>query len=204
MGKLIKLLLGLTLLFIVIVAVTVVGALLYFDPNEHKDFIISRVENATGRTFSIAGNINLSYYPWLGLEAEGITLGNAAGFGKDPFVHADKIALRIKTMPLLSEHYELDTLRVHGLQLNLARNEKGISNWDDLAGGAKEEDKKPSGLQFAAVVLGGVDIRDGRITWQDKAVGQDIKISDLNVTTGELTYGAPIDLKVGLQAVSRS
>lgn len=203
MGKLIKLLLGLTLLFIVIVAVTVAGALLYFDPNEHKDFIVSRVENATGRSFSIAGNISLSYYPWLGLEAEGITLGNAAGFGKDPFVHADKIALRIKTMPLFRQRYELDTLRLHGLKLNLAKNEKGTSNWDDLAGGTREKDKKPSDrLQFAAVILGGVDIRDGRITWQDKAVGQSVKISDLNVTTGELTYGAPIDLKVGLQAVS--
>ena len=203
MGKLIKLLLGLTLLFIVIAAVTVMGALLYFDPNEHKDFITSRVENATGRAFSIAGNISLSYYPWLGLEAEGVTLGNAAGFGKDPFVHADKIALRIKTMPLFRQRYELDTLRLHGLQLNLAKNEKGTSNWDDLAGGAEKDRQKPADrLQFAAVILGGVDIRDGRITWQDKANEQSIKISDLNVTTGELTYGAPIDLKVGLQAVS--
>ena len=204
MGKFIKLLLGLTLLFIVIIAVTVVGALLYFNPNEHKDFIISRVENATGRTFAISGNIELTYYPWLGLQAEGITLGNAPGYDKEPFLHADKVALRIKTMPLFKKRYELDTLHLYGLQLNLAKDSKGKSNWDDLAGGAEKEKKhKPAGrLQFAAVILGGVDIRDGRITWQDKTANQTVKVSNLNATTGELTFGAPIDLRVNANIAS--
>ena len=201
MGKFIKLLLGVTLVVIVVLAVAVAGALLYFDPNEHKDFIVAKVEKATGRSFAIEGNIDLTYYPWLGLEADGITMGNAKGFGDKPFVHADKMALRIKTMPLLRKTYELDTFRLHGLQLNLAKNKEGVSNWQDLTGEPEAgKPKKGEPIQLAAVILGGVDVKDGNITWQDQTTGQNVTVSDLNVTTGELTYGAPIDLKVGMKA----
>jgi len=201
MVKLIKLLLGLTLLLVLAVAVTAIAALLYFDPNEHKDFIVGHVEKATGRSFAISGKITLSYYPWLGVEAAGITLGNAKGFGDTPFLHAERVALRIKTMPLLRKHYELDTFRLHGLQLHLARNKEGVTNWSDLGGAGAAEKQKPEGaLPFAAVVLGGVDVKDGQISWQDEMTGQTINVSDLNMSTGELTYGAPINLAATMKA----
>ena len=198
MVKFIKLLLGLTLILVVTAILIVAGALMYFDPNQHKDFIISKVEKATGRSFAITGDIEMTFYPWLGLEADGITLGNANGFGDQPFLHAGLVAMRIKTMPLFKKQYELDTLRVHGLAVNLAKNEQGVTNWDDLV--SDKPGKKQDPLQFAAVVLGGVDIKDAQITWQDKTVDQVIKIMDLNVTTGELIYGAPVNLKVALKA----
>src|SRR3990170_3076151 len=158
--KLVKLLLGATLVLVLVVAVTAVAALLYLDPNDHKDFIVRHVEKATGRSFAISGTINLSYYPWLGVEAAGITLGNAKGFGDTPFLHADRVALRIKTMPLLNQHYELDTFRLHGLQLHLAKNQEGVTNWSDLV----SDKEKPEGtLPFAAIVLGGVDVQEGQI-----------------------------------------
>jgi AsmA protein len=200
MTKLIKLLLGLTLVLTVTIIVVVAGALLYFDPNEHKDFIVSKVEKATGRSFAISGNIDLTFYPWLGLEADGITLGNADGFGDEPFLYADMVALRIKTMPLFKKQYELDTLRLHGLDVYLARNREGVTNWDDLV--REPAEKKGDPLQFAAVVLGGVDIKDAQITWQDKTSDRTIRITDMNVTTGELIYGAPVNLKVTLKSES--
>ena len=198
MAKFIKLLLGFTLILIVTVIVVVSAALMFFDPNQHKDFIVSKVEKATGRSFNIAGDIDLTFYPWLGLEADGITLGNAAGFGDEPFINADTVAMRIKTMPLLKKQYELDTLRLHGLDVNLAKNEQGVTNWDDLT--SDKPEKKSDPLQFAAVVLGGVDVKDAQISWHDMTSDQKIKITDLNVTTGELIYGAPVNLKVTLKA----
>jgi Uncharacterized protein involved in outer membrane biogenesis len=47
MGKFIKLLLGLTLLLVLAVVVSVVGAILIIDPNDYKDFIITKVEEET-------------------------------------------------------------------------------------------------------------------------------------------------------------
>lgn len=210
MIRLFKILLAVTLVIVVSLVLIVGITLLVFDPNEHKDLIVSRVEQATGRSFAITGNIGLSYYPWLGLEAEGITLGNAKGFGKEPMVHMDKVALRIKTLPLLRGQYVLDTFRLHGLKVNLARNKAGVSNWDDLAGGAgagkkaaerpAPEPREPKSL--AAVVLGGVDVRNGRVSWDDQAAGQQVRISKINFKTGELTYGTPINVELSLDTSS--
>ena len=43
MGKLIKLLLGTTILIGLIIGVVVLAAVMYFDPNDHKDRIIAKV-----------------------------------------------------------------------------------------------------------------------------------------------------------------
>ncbi|MCK5498269.1 MAG: AsmA family protein, partial [Gammaproteobacteria bacterium] len=178
------------------------AAFMYFDPNDHKDRIITKVEEETGRQLKLEGDINLSYYPWLGLEVSGVTLGNAEGFGEAPFMHADVVALRIKTLPLLKKQYELDTLRLHGVEVNLAKNKEGISNWDDLIGEKKDEAQEQEPLQLAAVILGGVDIKDTRFTWVDETSDQTFKISEMNMSTGELIFGEPIDIKMNLKAES--
>ena len=163
MGKLIKLLLGATILVGLLFGVVVLAAVLYFDPNDHKDRIIAKVEKETGRQLKLEGDIKLSYYPWLGLEISGVTLGNAEGFGDAPFIHADVVALRIKTMPLLNKQYELDTLKLHGVEINLAKNKEGVNNWDDLVREEKDDSKKQEPIKLAAVILGGVDIKDTRL-----------------------------------------
>ena len=202
MGKFIKLLLGTTILLVLLFGVVVLAAFMYFDPNDHKDRIITKVEEETGRQLKLEGDINLSYYPWLGLEVSGVTLGNAEGFGEAPFMHADVVALRIKTLPLLKKRYELDTLRLHGVEVNLAKNKEGISNWDDLIGEKKDEAQEQEPLQLAAVILGGVDIKDTRLTWADETSDQTFKISEMNMSTGELIFGEPIDIKMNLKAES--
>ena len=202
MGKLIKLLLGTTILIGLFLGVVVLAAVMYFDPNDHKDRIIAKVEEETGRQLKLEGDINLSYYPWLGLEVSGVTLGNAEGFGDAPFIHADVVALRIKTMPLLNKQYELDTLKLHGVEINLAKNKEGVSNWDDLVHEEKDDSKKQEPIKLAAVILGGVDIKDTRFTWDDQSTDQKIRISKMNMSTGELIFGEPIDIKMDLKAES--
>ena len=203
MAKLIKLLLGLSVLVVLLMVIVATAAVILFDPNQHKDFIASQVKENTGRTLVLAGNINMTFYPWLGLEAEKITLGNAEGFGDEAFLYADQISMRIKTMPLLKEQYELDTLKLHGVKLNLIKDEQGNTNWADLAGEAAEGEKEVGQpFQFAAVILGGVDVKNGRISWHDQGKDQKVDISDITVTTGELVYGQPINLAVSLNAES--
>ncbi len=202
MGKFIKLLLSITVLIGLLLGVVVLGAVLFFDPNDHKDRIIAKVEEETGRKLKLEGDIKLSYYPWLGIEVSGVTLGNAKGFGDAPFFHADAIALRIKTMPLLKKQYELDTLRLHGVEVNLAKNKEGVSNWDDLVGEKDADAGKQEPIQLAAVILGGVDIKDTRFTWVDQTSGQTFRISDLNTSTGELIFGEPINIKMNFKAES--
>ena len=131
MKTLIKLLLGLSgLLVVVLIAVVIIVASL--DPNEHKDWISEKALEHSGRELILGGDIDVTYYPWLGVEANDITLGNAPGFGDKPFLHADYLKIRIKLMPMLKDQYEVDTVSIRGAVINLARNKEGVNNWDDL------------------------------------------------------------------------
>ena len=199
MKQLLKLLAWLTGL-VVIALVALVILVARIDPNEHKDWIEARFHKETGQTLSLDGSIALTYYPWLGVEAASVSTANAAEFGTEPFVYLDYLKLRVKSLPLLREQYEVDTVAVRGAVINLARNEQGVANWEVFGGGAEEKDRPM--LPLAALALGGVAIEDARVTLDDRQQAVRYEFSDIDVTTAELKYGVPVDLNLGFHASS--
>ena len=195
MKTLIKLLLGLSgLLVVVLIAVVLIVASL--DPNEHKDWISEKALEHSGRELILGGDIDVTYYPWLGVEANDITLGNAPGFGEKPFLHADYLKIRIKLMPMFKDQYEVDTVSIHGAFINLARNKEGVNNWDDLL--EQEKSDEPTAFPLAAVVLGGVDVQKASLNWLDASTDTHYKIRNMDIKTDALIYGEPIKLNLGL------
>ena len=133
MGKLIKWLVKLVVLVVVLVVVAAIVLPFVVDPNDFKDEITAEVKKATGRELTIAGDIKLSVFPWLGLQLGALQLSNAAGFGDEPFAAVKGAEVRVKLMPLLEKRLEADTVTLDGLNLNLSKAKDGRSNWDDLA-----------------------------------------------------------------------
>jgi uncharacterized protein involved in outer membrane biogenesis len=195
MKSLIKLILGLCGL-VVVILVAVVITIATLDPNEHKDWISEQALEKTGRTLVLDGDIDVTYYPWLGLEANKLTLGNAAGFGDEPFFHADYVKLRIKLLPILKDQYEIDTVSIHGAVINLAKNKEGVTNWDDLV--AAEKSDEPAAFPLAAVVLGGVDVQKASLNWKDASSDTQYNISNMDIKTDPLRYGEPLKLSLGM------
>ena len=172
------------------------------DPNEHKDWIEARFQNETGREISLDGPIAFTFYPWLGVEAANVSIADTKRFGIEPFVYLDYLKLRVKTMPLLREQYEVDTVAVRGAVINLVRNEQGVANWEDLDDvDAAAASDKPM-LPLAALALGGVAIEDTRITLEDRQQATRYEFSDIDVSTAELKYGEPIDMSLDFRATS--
>ncbi len=197
-----KILIGSVLLVVLVVGVAAV-ALMTLDPNNYKDWIADKVREQTGRELAIEGDIQLSYYPWLGLDVSKVSLSNASGFGDAPFLQTDTIKVRAKLLPLLRKELEMDTLILHGAKLNLAKNKDGISNWDDLTKPAETETQTTSAQPpFAALVLGGIDIKDASVSWDDQQQDVNVQIKDIAISTGELQLGAPIQIKAGLNAAA--
>lgn len=191
------------LLTLVLVIVVVVGGIVAFvnfaDPNDFKDLIADKVRAATGRELSLDGPLEIGIWPKIRLHAGPLALGNAAGFGDEPMLAVDKIQIAVATLPLLRNRLEMDTVVIHGLDVRLARNADGVSNFDDLAGDGETES---GGSKLAAIVLGGVDIKDASVTWQDATTGQDAAISNITAQTGELTFGDPVAFSLALTAVA--
>jgi AsmA protein len=176
-----------------------------FDPNQYKDEIIRLVKEQTGRDLKIEKKIGWSFFPRLGVEAGGLELANAPGFGKEPFAKIDAAGVHVQLLPLLRGQIEVDKVFVHGLNLNLAKNAAGRNNWEDmLAKGAKPappetEKKTPGKLPIEALSIGGLDIRRANILWRDDTAGSLLAVRNLELSTGRFVSGEPLDLRLGFE-----
>lgn len=207
MGRFFKVVIKILIVFVILLVVAGVAITVLVNPNDYKEEITNAVQDATGRTLTLGGNIDLSLFPWLGLELNDVSLGNADGFGDEPFADVSRAAVKVKLMPLLSRQLEVDRVELNGVMLNLARNAQGVSNWDDLA--ASGDGKKPeapvqapvgdgaSSMQPATFTIGGVAIREADINWHDATSGQKAQIKGFRLITGEIAPGESIDIETG-------
>lgn len=187
-----------------LLVVAAVVLVMVVDPNDYKGKITEQVKQQTGRDLRIEGDIGLAFFPWLGLELGRMELGNAQGFGPEPFARIDKADVRVKILPLFSGAVEMDKIVLHGLALNLSRKADGLSNWDDLAGtgeakagdGADEQrggpgERGPAKRGLAALAIGGIDIRDANLQWVDEMAGQTLSVRNFNLSSGAISLDQP-------------
>jgi AsmA protein len=194
----------------VLVGLLVVAAIalsLVFDPNQYKDDVIRLVKEKTGRDLKIEKKIGWSFYPRLGVEAGGLELGNAAGFGPQPFARIDAAGVYIELLPLLRGRIAVDTVFLHGLNLNLAKNAGGKNNWQDMvakdAGAAKPatEPAVSGPSPITGLSISRLDIRRTNVTWHDAAAGSTLAVRNLELATGRIVAGEPLDLRLGFELV---
>lgn len=179
---------------------------LSFDPNKYKPEITKAVKDATGRELTLAGDIALSFFPWIGAEIGEVSLANAAGFGKEPFARVKEAGVKVKLLPLLRGAVIVDRIYLDGLKLNLAKNAAGKSNWDDLGGkpAAPAAATKPDapGAGVGAFAIGGIVVRDGELVWDDRQAGSRYVVHKLEMKSGAIGSGKPTDLHIGFELES--
>ena len=196
--------LKLLILLLIVAFIIVVGGgaafIAFSDPNDFKEMIAEKVREETGRTLSLDGDLEWAFWPKIRIKGGPLSLSNAAGFGDEPFLAADEVQIAVATMPLLRNRVEMDTIKLHGVVINLAKHSEGVTNWQDFVGEGEETESEAGGL--ASIMLGGVDIKDARLTWTDATIDQQVTISKINVSTGELRFGDPIEFSLSLTAVA--
>lgn len=191
-----------------IVGLLVVAAVilaLVFDPNQYKDDVIRLVKDKTGRDLKIGRKIGWSFFPRLGIEAGGLELSNAAGFGKEPFAKIDAAGVRVAVLPLLTGRIAVDTVYLHGVDLNLAKNAAGRTNWDDMVAAAPAEPKKPepapsaTTLPIAGLSVGRLEVKRANLVWNDLQSGSRLAVRNLELGTSAFAADKPMDLKLGFE-----
>lgn len=204
--KILKIALLTLLALLLLLVVVLVAAVNLIDLNSQKERIARMVHEKTGRELQLIGDLDWGLWPRLRLAGGPLTLGNAPGFGPEPMLRLESFRFSVATWPLTRSEVLVDTVQVSGLQLNLARNAAGVGNWEDLtAAGAEPSPPRPaqkSGLPFAALALGGVNLDKVTISWQDEASGQEAEIHDLQLLIGALNFGEPIGLDLTFKARS--
>lgn len=191
-------------IFLLIVVVLGAGAFFIktLDLNNYKELIVKETKKATGRDLVIAGDIEHTLWPRLGLTLGQTTFGNAPGFGDAPMATIEKININVAVMPLLKKKVEASKLVLHGLNVNLHKNAQGVTNWDDLMpeeSSGEAETEESAAAPELDIVIGGVEITDANLLWQDDEVGTKVQIAPFNLTTGELVDGKATDVKMDLK-----
>lgn len=167
---------------------------LFFNPNDFKPQIVQLVKEKTGRELTLQGNITLSVFPWLGVKTGALALSNAPGFGKQPFVSAAGAEVRVRLLPLLHKEVQLDTVSLRGLVLNLGKDKSGKTNWADLISRNEKTEAKNPLANLAALAIGGVDISNAAVVWDDKTSGAHYALDKINLRTGALADNTPFDV----------
>ena len=201
MKRLLKIVASVLGLLIILVGATGLAIVLFFDPNDYKDEITALVEQRTGRKLTLTGPITLSVFPWLGIEAGTLALGNAPGFGSEPFLRSNKAAVRVRLLPLFRKTVEMDRLSLQDVRVDLARNKQGKTNWEDLVQSGVGGDKPHEGSPlFAAFALGGIDLTNAEVHWQDRLKDEYYSVRGLNLKTSKILPDEPVDLDLSFRA----
>lgn len=200
MGRLVRIL---VLVFAAVVGLAVVAAValfLFFDPNDFRDDISAQVKRATGRDLVIEGDLSLSVFPWIAVNIGRTQLGNAVGFGDEPFLTFEEARLSVKLAPLLFQQtVTIGTATLDSFSLNLLVAANGRNNWDDLAEAGETmpagetADEDDSG-ETRALDIAELRLSDASISIRDAQAGTHNTISGLALRTSSIAVNEPFDI----------
>ncbi|HEX7114618.1 MAG TPA: AsmA family protein [Steroidobacter sp.] len=185
-----------------LIGLIVIGLLLvlvFVDPNDYRDDIEQLVESKTGRALDLSGELKLSVFPWIAIETGPASLGEAPGFGDEPFVSIQEARVGVRLLPLLRGKIEVGSVRLVGARIRLITDEQGRNNWDDLGAGEETEEAEEGGAAPAEIpTIAGLEIRDAAVTLENRQEQTRRIVRDFNLRTGRLESGEPFDLTVDL------
>lgn len=203
MGKLGKIFVILVVGLVGLVLVAAVSMLLFFDPNDFREDIAAAVREETGRELVIEGEISLSLFPWLAVGIGRTELGNADGFGDEPFIAFDNAELSVRVLPLVFEQrIAVGTASLDGFVANLTVDAAGRTNWDDLSErGSASQPAEPAqstdGGNDFGFDIANIALNDAHINFDDREAGARYSITGLSVSSGRITHDEPFDVSAG-------
>lgn len=198
---------------LVLGALALAAVVLLFDPNDHRDRLAALVRDQTGRELRLQGPLELSLFPWLAVEARDAQLGNAPGFDDRPMLQVERVSAQLRLLPLLSGKIRVGRVELNGLEIHLARDVQGHTNWQDFTAlghdpsgdgrGARtgrdaltrQEEVAEPGSPALDFSLEGVQADKVRLVWEDQQAAQRIVLEDGRLAVGAVRPGAPLDLE---------
>jgi uncharacterized protein involved in outer membrane biogenesis len=206
MGKLIKIVLGLVLACVILIAAG--GALLsaFVDPNDYKTEIEQAALDQGGIELNIGGDITWSVFPRLSLAVDNI----GVRFPDQPsLAHLKQAQISVRVMELFSGNVQMNSIIIEGLNLDLAKNESGQVNWQsnipgDVAKGkstpeSKQTDTTPSGTNLK-IDIESVQVVSGTVNYRDEQTAQIFQLSNINLKTGRITNNELFPFNLSLDA----
>lgn len=206
MNKIVKIFVVLAVSLLIICVAAVIIIPMVVNPNDYKPQVEEAVQQTTGRTFQIEGDIELSFFPWLGLRLNRVSLGNAPGFSREPMARIEEADVKVGVIPMLSRQIVVDTCLLKGLQLYLGMDSSGKPNWMDLlekqaeTSTPQQAKKSASENQFSieSINVHGVEVSDAKVTWDDQQKKEKFTASSINMKVTGNSLSEPFAASLSL------
>ena len=173
-----------------------------FDPNRYKSEIERLAREQTGRTLKLGGNLQLAFFPSLGVRVAKVSLSERASDAE--FVSLESAHVSVKLLPLLRGNVIIDTVRISGLKAQVIKGKDGRFNFDDLLGddapkksAAKSVPAKGGGGVPLQLAISGVRVERSSVTYRDLSEGSEFVLSDFRLSTGRIAEQAQGKLQLG-------
>jgi len=203
--KAIKWIVGIIVGLVVLVIALLLIVPQFIDIQKYKPEIEKQAEQATGRPFSIGGDLRLSLFPWAVIGLSDVHLGNPPGYKEKDILYVKSFDVEVKLLPLISKDVQVKRFVVDGLKLNLEKNKQGRGNWEgigktpDKAPPAppkdttrKPEEKAEGAFPLKALEVGEFAVKNASFLYLDQGTGEKKEISGLTLTLQDVSFERPI------------
>ena len=114
---------------LVLLAAAAVTALMFVDPSVFRNQLEARASKAFGREFTIAGSIQLERSLRPRIIVEDISIANPQWASEEYFATAEKLAVQVALIPLLSGDMQVLDIVFSGVNLFIEENPDGGNNY---------------------------------------------------------------------------
>jgi AsmA protein len=175
-----------SILLLLVVTALVMTSLI--DPNRYRGKVEAIVTDLAGRPLVIEGDLQITWYPWLGVRTGNAHFDNLPGALGPPIAEWGSVAVAAKLLPLLKGQVVIDRIRLQSPHVHLRRDTQGHVNWEDLG------PRTPSspGAQGIPPQIAGLEVTDGMLEYVDEMSGLQVNLSNVELDIGEWRAGQPL------------
>lgn len=175
-------LIGLGVLVVLLIAAILIGPSL-IPSSVYRDQIAQAVQQATGRTFKIDGDVSLSVFPTVKAKVEKASLGNMPGGSAPTMAEIGRLDVGLKLFPLLAHRAEITSFVLNDATIHLEVGKDGTANWNFPKTRQPEQAATPASSgenPLQELSLGDVRLVNGLVTYENLQTGDQKEIKNIN------------------------
>lgn len=163
-------LLGLVVLIVVVAVVSI----LFLPADRVARIAAEQLRGVTGRDVAITGDVSLTFWPVLGVRADGLEVGNADWAEQGPMLQAANAAIGVDAMALLQGEIRITNIEAESPTIRLEQRADGRASWQftDASGEAQIETETTPEKPARPISIERLKITDARLVYD--AEGSDL------------------------------
>lgn len=202
--KAIKLVVVVILVLLLLVVGAIIAITTLIDPNDYKEEIRTAALDKAGIELQMEGSLSWSFYPWLALELNKVGVGYPQ---KPALGQLQRAEISVSIPALIGGELQMNRVLIDGLKLELVQTADG-NNWTGndtrtdapVESGTTDKASASTGPGLA-VDIEAIELLDAAVSFTDQASNTRIELSDLNLTSGQVSTGSsfPVSLSFTLK-----